>query len=180
MTDRLEAGMSEPKRCFATTCSATSSATRFGCKDISAVSQAIHKFYLEWSVRLPGGLQFTFCEDDNPTPPWEARIDTTVSIINDHQRTDQRGRIACNLTVSAIRNSPLQYQMCQSLDQSACDKFRADSTTSMEVAPDPRSRASLLLCRHINEAIEMQYYSEALLSRRCTAFLYASDSPLHM
>lgn len=77
MTDRLEAGLPEPKRCFATTCSATTDATRFGCKDISAVCKAAHNFYVEWSERLPGGLQFTFCEDDNPTPPWEARIDTT-------------------------------------------------------------------------------------------------------
>ncbi len=77
MTDRLEAGMSEPKRCFATTCSATNSATRFGIKDLSIVCKSADKFYAEWSKKLPGGLQFTFSEDDNPTPPWEARIDTT-------------------------------------------------------------------------------------------------------
>lgn len=77
MAQLSEAGSSEPKACFATTCSATTSATRFGCKDISVVCKAAAKFHTEWNEKLPGGLQFTFSEDDNPTPPWEARINTT-------------------------------------------------------------------------------------------------------
>lgn len=74
MTDCLESGQPEPKRCFATTCSATTSATRFGCKDLGVICKAVDKFHREWTEILPGGLQLTFCEDDNSTPPWEARI----------------------------------------------------------------------------------------------------------
>jgi hypothetical protein len=31
-------------------------------------------FFEEWSKKLPGGLQLTFAEDENDTPPWEIRV----------------------------------------------------------------------------------------------------------
>lgn len=75
MTGRLESGMSEPKRCFPTTCSATTQATRFGCKDLASVCKSVAEFTAVWEKKLAGGVQFTFCEDDNPTPPWEVHVD---------------------------------------------------------------------------------------------------------
>lgn len=75
MIKRIKAGHDEPKRSFVTTCSPTTSSTRFGLWDISAVSKCVHDFHKTWDEKLPGGLQFTFSEDENPTPPWETRID---------------------------------------------------------------------------------------------------------
>lgn len=77
MMGRMARGEKEPKSCYSTTCSATTQATRFGCKDLSPVCQAVDDFKKEWDGKLEGGVQITFGEDDNPTPPWEARIDTT-------------------------------------------------------------------------------------------------------
>lgn len=75
MTQRLEAGMAEPKRCFATTCSATTQATRLGCWDMESACKSAFKFKEKWELKLTADLQFTLCEDDNATLPWEARID---------------------------------------------------------------------------------------------------------
>lgn len=74
MLSRIEKGEKEPCAAFSTTCSPTSAATRFGCRDFAPVSSVIAKFHAEWTEKLSGGLQLTFCEDDAPTPPWEARI----------------------------------------------------------------------------------------------------------
>lgn len=74
MMDRMDKGEDEPAFLFPTTCSPTSSATRFGCRDLSKLSSVIGEFHKIWSQKLSGGLQLTFAEDDAPTPPWEARI----------------------------------------------------------------------------------------------------------
>eukprot|EP00178_Gracilaria_changii_P025293 TRINITY_DN78017_c0_g1_i1.p1 TRINITY_DN78017_c0_g1~~TRINITY_DN78017_c0_g1_i1.p1 ORF type:complete len:356 (+),score=57.69 TRINITY_DN78017_c0_g1_i1:167-1234(+) len=64
----------EPKRAYPTTVTEILSGMRFGCKDVSEFSKTVAKFYEEWSKKLPGGLQLTFCEDDTDIPPWEARV----------------------------------------------------------------------------------------------------------
>ncbi len=75
MRDRLQRGELEPRKSFPTTCSPDISGIRFGCYDMSAVCQAAHRFHKVWSEKLPAGLQFTFSEAGNATPPWEAFID---------------------------------------------------------------------------------------------------------
>mmetsp|Transcript_4631 Transcript_4631/g.7572 ORF Transcript_4631/g.7572 Transcript_4631/m.7572 type:complete len:182 (-) Transcript_4631:226-771(-) len=67
----------EPKRSYPTTCSRTVCGMRFGVKDLSSVSATVKAFHDEWSTKLQGGLQLTFCEDSLDIPPWEARINTT-------------------------------------------------------------------------------------------------------
>lgn len=69
----------EPKRAYPTTINEISSGLRYGCTDLVHFCKAAAVFYDEWSVKLPGGLQFTFCEDDTDIPPWEAYIDTNVA-----------------------------------------------------------------------------------------------------
>ncbi|CAN8062308.1 unnamed protein product [Agarophyton chilense] len=64
----------EPKWAFPTTQTEITSGMRFGCKNLREFSKTAADFYDKWSVKLPGGLQFTFCEDDTDIPPWEARI----------------------------------------------------------------------------------------------------------
>ena len=64
----------EPKYAFPTTVNEITSGMRFGCKNLGEFCKPAAKFHEEWSQILPGGLQFTFCEDDTDIPPWEARI----------------------------------------------------------------------------------------------------------
>ncbi|PXF43489.1 hypothetical protein BWQ96_06782 [Gracilariopsis chorda] len=64
----------EPKYAFPTTVNEITSGMRFGCKDLAEFCKSAAAFYEKWSEILPGGLQFTFCEDDTDIPPWEARI----------------------------------------------------------------------------------------------------------
>lgn len=78
MLARVDKGEKEPCGIFPTTSSPTSSATRFGVRDFSAISKVIDQFQKEWSDKIEGGLQLTFAEDDAPTPPWEARINISV------------------------------------------------------------------------------------------------------
>ncbi|KAI0566619.1 hypothetical protein FGB62_7g458 [Gracilaria domingensis] len=64
----------EPKYAFPTTVNEITSGMRFGCKNLAEFCSTAASFYDVWSEKLPGGLQFTFCEDDTDIPPWEARI----------------------------------------------------------------------------------------------------------
>lgn len=64
----------EPKYAFPTTVTEITSGMRFGCKNLAEFCKAAAKFSEEWSAKLVGGLQLTFCEDDTDIPPWEARI----------------------------------------------------------------------------------------------------------
>jgi len=61
-------------RGFGTTCSITTSAMRFGCKDWAAVCPELGAFHEKWSAIFQGGLQFTLCEGGLDVPPWESRI----------------------------------------------------------------------------------------------------------
>lgn len=74
MLKRIQQGEKEPA-IFPTTCTPSVYGSRYGIWDFEIVGKAVESFYQEWSTKLIGGLQFTFAEDDNPTPPWETRID---------------------------------------------------------------------------------------------------------
>lgn len=74
MTERFDSEDKNRPFLFPTTCSPTSSATRYGLRNFSPVSKVIDEFHKVWTEKLSGGLQLTFAEDDAPTPPWEARI----------------------------------------------------------------------------------------------------------
>lgn len=74
MTERTQNEEKPSPICFSTTCSPTSSATRYGIRNFGDVSKVIEEFHKVWTEKLSGGLQLTFAEDDAPTPPWEARI----------------------------------------------------------------------------------------------------------
>lgn len=77
MLARKAKGEREPLGLFDTTCTRTTMATRYGCKDMASVCKASDAFWHVWSEKLDGGLQITFGEDDSAIPPWESRIDVS-------------------------------------------------------------------------------------------------------
>lgn len=69
------ASVSMSQRRFPTTCTESTEAIRFGCKALASVWKPVADFKQNWELKLTGGLQFAFCEDENAAPPWEALID---------------------------------------------------------------------------------------------------------
>ena len=43
-------------------------------KDFAVIGQSIADFHKAWGEKLPGGLQFTFAEDDQGIPDWDIFI----------------------------------------------------------------------------------------------------------
>lgn len=72
---RLEDDDSKRTKRYPSTTGFYNRGMRFAVKfDMALFSEAVAEFHRTWSAKLPGGLQITFAEDDQPIPPWEMYV----------------------------------------------------------------------------------------------------------